>query len=57
MNLPVHNDWYYTMYIAHNNENGYGLQLDFPLAENPQYIYVRQASGMMWEIGIDSRVL
>ena len=48
MNLPDHNDWYYIMYIAHNNENGYGLQLAFPLAGNPQYIYVRQASGMTW---------
>lgn len=46
MNLQDYNDWYYTMYIAHNNENGHGLQLAFPLARNPQYIYVRQSSGM-----------
>lgn len=48
MNLPDHNDWYYIMYIAHNNANGYGLQVAYPLAGHPEYIYVRQASGMAW---------
>jgi len=50
MGLPTAaNAWYHILYICHQNNNGYGLQLAFQFAEGAEgVIFQRRASGMTW---------